>query len=81
MNTFPVINVVKTGQKIRELRIKNGLTIRDLQDKLQLATDQGIYKWQRGITLPSLDNMVVLASVFCCKIDDIIVVDGDISEY
>ena len=32
-----------------------------------------VYKWQRGITMPTIDNLLVLASVFGTTIDAIIV--------
>lgn len=35
------------------------------------------YKWQYGIALPTIDNMVVLAAVFGVKVDDILVIAGD----
>lgn len=41
---------------------------------LGFGTPQAIYKWQRGDTLPTIDNFVVLSSVFGVKIDDILAV-------
>ena len=37
------------------------------------ATPQAVYRWQRGETLPSLDNMIMLSGILDVKIDDIIV--------
>ena len=45
------------------------------KQKFGFATPQAIYKWQQGISLPTVDNLVVLAAVFQVKIDDILVVD------
>ena len=73
---IPVIDMVKTGQKITKLRIKAGLTVKDLQRVFGFATPQAIYKWQRGDCLPTLDNLVVLSSIFGVFIDDIIVLDN-----
>ena len=73
---IPVIDMVKTGQKITKLRIKAGLTVKDLQRVFGFATPQAIYKWQRGDCLPTLDNLVVLSSIFGVFIDDIIVVEN-----
>ena len=36
---------------------------------------QAIYKWQWGQSLPTLDNLVVLAKVFECPIHDILVIN------
>lgn len=76
MLNIPTINMVKTGQNIIRLREENGLSVRELQDIFGFATPQAIYKWQHGTALPTVDNLVVLASVFHVHMDDILVVDG-----
>lgn len=43
---FPIIDMVRTGQNITDLREKNGLSVKDLQDIFGFATPQAIYKWQ-----------------------------------
>ena len=76
MNGIPVIDMTATGKNIARLRIRAGLSVRDLQDIFGFCTPQAIYKWQRGTALPTIDNLVVLAMVFRVKMDDIIVVDA-----
>lgn len=73
MNTLPVIDMTATGINISRLRKSAGLSVRDLQDIFGFSTPQAIYKWQRGLAMPTLDNIVVLAAVFGVAIDDIIV--------
>jgi hypothetical protein len=34
---------------------------------------QAIYKWQNGTALPTVDNLLVLAALFCVRIDDILI--------
>lgn len=75
MFTFPAIDMVKTGQNIVILRKRAGLTVRDLQTAFGFATPQAIYKWQHGLALPAIDNLVVLAALLDVKIDDILVTD------
>ena len=70
---LPVVNMVQTGQNIRQIRKQCGLTVKDLQDIFGFATPQAIYKWQRGESLPSFDNMYAMACYFNVKIDDILV--------
>lgn len=77
METLPVIDMVKTGQNIIDLRIKRGLSVKDLQNIFGFVTPQAIYKWQHGTALPSVDNLVVLAAVLGVRIDDILVVRAD----
>ena len=73
MVQLPVIDMTATGINITELRIRAGLTVRDVQDVFGFATPQAIYKWQRGAALPTVDNLVVLAAVFGVKVDDILI--------
>ncbi len=73
MFTIPVIDMVKTGQNIIILRKKAGLSVRDLQDTFGFGTPQAIYKWQQGLALPTIDNLVVLAALLGVGMDDIIV--------
>ncbi len=73
MLTIPIIDMVKTGQNIIILRKKAGLSVRDLQDAFGFGTPQAIYKWQQGLALPTIDNLVVLAALLGVGMDDIIV--------
>ena len=77
MWNIPTINMSKTGQNIMELRVKAGLTVKELQDVFGFATPQAIYKWQHGAALPTIDNLVVLAAVFGVSVDEILVLDTD----
>lgn len=62
---------------ITRLRKSAGLSVRDLADILGFATPQAVYKWQNGVAMPTLDNLVVLAAIFNVTMDQIIVVDTD----
>ena len=75
MMNLPVIDMIKTGQNIGRLRKQAGLSVRDLQDVFGFATPQAIYKWQQGVALPTIDNLVVLAAVLQVRLDDILVTD------
>ena len=70
---IPSIDMVKTGQNINRLRKMAGVSVKDLQDVFGFATPQAIYEWQHGTALPTIDNLVVLASVLGVRIDDILV--------
>ena len=73
MDVLPSIDLAATGIRITQLRQQTGLTVRDLQDIFGFNTPQAIYRWQRGLTLPTLDNLVVLAAVFGTTLDEIII--------
>ncbi len=73
MGALPMIDMIATGNNIIRMRQKNGLSVQDLQNIFGFSTPQAIYKWQRGTAMPTLDNLVVLASVFDTTLDAIIV--------
>lgn len=75
---LPFIDVVETGNNIYWLMTINGLSVKDLQGKFGFSTPQAIYKWVNGKSLPTIDNLVSLAYIFNCKIDDIIIIAGKI---
>ena len=51
------------------------MSVKDLQMIFGFSTPQAIYKWQQGVAMPTIDNLVVLSVVFGVAIDDIIVID------
>ena len=73
MGTLPSIDMTATGVNIFQMRQRLGMTVQDLQNIFGFSTPQAIYKWQRGAAMPTLDNLVVLASVFGTTMDAIIV--------
>lgn len=72
---MPTINMIATGMNITKLRLAAGFTVKDLQKIFGFATPQAIYKWQNGTAMPTIDNLVILAATFGCKIDDLLVID------
>ena len=79
MNNISVIDVIATGRNINDLRVRAGLTVRDLQRILGFSNPQAIYKWQNGLSIPSIDNLVILAAALHASLDDIIVLQAAIS--
>lgn len=60
---FPVIDMEATGQNIIRLRKARGLSVRDLQSYFGFEEPQAIYKWQRGRSLPTVDNLYALGAL------------------
>lgn len=75
MNTYPTINLRATGERIRRLRMDAGLSVRELSRSLLLSDVQAVYKWQRGETLPSLENLVLLSWLLSVPIDQILALE------
>ena len=72
---YPTINVKATGARIRELRKKKGIKVIELSEYMGFTEPQAIYKWQQGLALPTIDNLVALAALLGVMIDDILVTD------
>ena len=73
MYEIPIIDNIATGKNIEKLRKKNGYSVKQLQEILLLGSPQAIYKWQWGQTIPDIQNLVTLAKLFNCQIEDILV--------
>ena len=67
------IDMSATGEQIRKLVKENNMTTSQLQGLLGLNTPQAIYKWYKGVCLPTVDNLFLLAEIFKCSIEDIVV--------
>ncbi len=76
---FPTINVKATGARIKQLRKERGLTIRDISEYMGFTTDQAVCKWQRGDSLPSLDNLYALSRLYGTTMEDILIGDDEMS--
>lgn len=70
--------MVETGKNIERLRKIAGISVRELQNVFGFGTPQAIYKWQHGTTMPTLDNLIVLAEVLQVRIDDILIVNRSV---
>lgn len=69
---YPVIDTVKTGNRIRTLMKEKGYTVKDIQAYLGLGTTQAIYHWFRGKSMPTLDNFYALSELFRVPVDGLL---------
>ena len=70
---FPVIDLEATGENITRLRKDRGLSVRDLQDWFGFEEPQAIYKWQKGKSLPTVDNLYALGALLDVSLEEILV--------
>lgn len=73
---FPTIDPVETGKNIALLRRERGLSVHDLQEYFGFDAPQAIYKWQKGSTLPSVDNLYALSALLDVPMESILVPNG-----
>ena len=73
IKSFPVIDPVATGRNIVRLRKESGLSVADLQKYFGFEAPQAIYKWQKGQSLPSTDNLLALGHLLDVTMEEILV--------
>ena len=71
---YPTIDLVATGQRIRELRKAKNLKVREISEYMGFTEPQAVYKWQRGESLPTVDNLYALSVLYETPMEDIIVI-------
>lgn len=70
---MPVIDMISTGKRITALQKEKGITAKDIQKACGFSGVQAVYAWKSGKSMPSLDNLVILASIFNVTLNDIVV--------
>ena len=70
---YPVLDARATGARIKELRKARHLTVEDVARFMGFESEQAVYKWQRGDSLPTVDNLYALSRLFGTTVDDILV--------
>lgn len=78
---YPVINLKATGANIKRLRKERGISVKQIVDFMGFTEPVSVYKWQRGDCLPTIDNLLALAKLINCSIEDILVEDDEMSSF
>ena len=73
MKHYPTIDLEATGRQIVRLRKERGISVRDMQSYFGFDAPQAIYKWQKGLTLPSVDNLYALSVLLEVPMNNILV--------
>ena len=74
---YPIIDMEATGNRIKKLRKENHIKVDDIVSFMGFESQQAVYKWQRGESLPTVDNLYALSRMFRTTIDDILVETSD----
>ena len=69
---FPAINLKETGINLRRIMDKRGISAKDIQEYLNLASVQSVYNWCNGINMPTIDNLYALSQLFQLPLDAIV---------
>ena len=66
-----MIDFVKVGMRIAEYRREAGLSQEELADKL-FVTRQALSKWERGMSIPSIDTLCEISKLFSVSFEEIL---------
>lgn len=67
------IDMVQTGKRIKRMMESSGYTPRMLQEYLHLSCVQPIYRWYKGLILPSVDHLFMLSELLDVHMEDFLV--------
>lgn len=69
------IDMEETGKNIRRKMIQKGYTVEDIMEITGVSTEQAVYKWLGGKSLPSLETLLVMSRIFEVDVSELLVVD------
>lgn len=70
---YPVLDIKATGERINQLRKDNNLRVIDVAEYMGFESTQAVYKWQRGESLPTVDNLYALSRLLHTSVDEILI--------
>lgn len=71
------INMEKTGAHIKRSIKESGYTMREIMEITGITTEQTIYKWYSGKSIPSLETQIILCKLLGLRITELLVLDGE----
>lgn len=66
-----------TGKRLRRLMEEYGLTVREVQEEMELESQQAVYKWLNGKTMPSTENLLVLSKLLHLPMEELLVLEEE----
>ena len=70
---YPVIQLQETGRRLKAIRRLRGYKVTDVSELLGGISVQAVYKWERGESIPSTDNLVALSRLYKVNMEDLLV--------
>ena len=71
-----MIDFVRVGKKIQELRQSQGLSQDALSERL-CVTRQALSRWENGQSAPSIDTLITLSKIFGVSFEEILCLDEE----
>ena len=66
-----------TAASLGRLLKARGLKVTDISSYMGFESPQAVYKWQRGESLPTVDNLFALSRLFETSVDHILTGDTE----
>lgn len=67
------IDMIETGKRLKRLARRSGYTVKDIQQYLNLSCPQPVYRWYKGVILPSVDNLLRLSELYQVHMEELLV--------
>lgn len=70
---YPTIDMKATGNHIWQIMKRKNISVKDVQQYLNLGSVQSVYHWLSGRNMPTIDNLYALSALFRMPVDDMLV--------
>lgn len=67
------IDMIETGKWLKELAQRRGYSVKDIQQYLGLSCPQPVYRWYKGVILPSVDNLLRLSELYHVHMEELLI--------
>nr|WP_300850921.1 helix-turn-helix transcriptional regulator [uncultured Acetatifactor sp.] len=67
------LDAILSGQKIHGRILQSGYSIKEIQNMLGLECPQSVYRWLKGRSMPSIDNLYMLSQILDVHMEDLLV--------
>lgn len=71
--SYPNIDMLRTGRRLKQMLESAGYTPRMIQEHLHLSCVQPVYRWYKGLILPSVDHLFALSELLKVHMEDFLV--------
>ena len=75
------IDMLETGKRLKKIARNNGYSVKDIQQYLGLSCPQPVYRWYKGVILPSVDNLLRLSELYQVHMEELLVKSGYVLSY
>lgn len=70
---FPVIQGEETGKRLKMIRKGRGIKVSAVCEYMGGISEQAVYKWERGVSLPTIDNLLALSHLYHVQMEEMLV--------